>query len=262
MGRKFIFGGSYLRIDSDATAFLTATGITDATITSAINKLVVELKYNSIWSKMKAIYPFVGGTASTHKFNLKDPRDLNVAFRLTFHGGWTFAFNGVTPNGINAYASTHLIENGFMNVNSNGLGIYLGTNNTPLSSDPVNIGAYTDSLRASTIVAESNFFARMNSNFVNVTNPNRIGFYSVQKISPTVTRYYKNGVELANFNSGGALPTNPIYIGNTSFVVDIPYGTGYSNNRFQFAFVSDGLDGTENANLQTIVQQFQTSLSR
>ena len=31
---------------------------------------------------MKAIYPFVGGTATTHKFNLKDPADINAAFRL------------------------------------------------------------------------------------------------------------------------------------------------------------------------------------
>ena len=60
-------------IDPDAQAFLTAAGITDATITSAINTLVVDLKGYNIWTKMKAVYPFVGGTAAAHKFNLKNP---------------------------------------------------------------------------------------------------------------------------------------------------------------------------------------------
>jgi len=64
-----------LGLDPDALAFLTAAGITDATITAAIDTLVLDLKGYGIWTKMKAIYPFVGGTATTHKYNLKDPVD-------------------------------------------------------------------------------------------------------------------------------------------------------------------------------------------
>ena len=59
-------------LDADAAAFLAAAGITDATITSAINTLVIDMKDDGLWSKMDAIYPFVGGTATTHKFNLKN----------------------------------------------------------------------------------------------------------------------------------------------------------------------------------------------
>ena len=72
--------------DPDAQAFITAAAITDPTQQAAINTLVVDLKGYSIWTKMKALYPFVGGTASAHKFNLKDPRDLDSAFRLVFSG--------------------------------------------------------------------------------------------------------------------------------------------------------------------------------
>ena len=71
-------------VDPDAQAFITAASITDPTQQSAINQLVVDLKGYSIWTKMSAIYPMVGGTASSHKFNLKDPRDLDAAFRLVF----------------------------------------------------------------------------------------------------------------------------------------------------------------------------------
>ena len=86
---SYKFGGGAPAVDPDAQAFLTAAAITDPTITSAIDTLVVQLKADSIWSKMKALYPFVGGTASTHKYNLKNPLDTDAAFRLVFNGGWT-----------------------------------------------------------------------------------------------------------------------------------------------------------------------------
>ena len=53
-------------VDPDAQAFITAASITNPTQQSAVNQLVVDLKGYGVWSKMKAIYPFVGGTASQH----------------------------------------------------------------------------------------------------------------------------------------------------------------------------------------------------
>lgn len=94
--------------DTDAQAFITATAITDTTQKNAINDLVLDLKGAGIWTKMKALYPMVGGTASSHKFNLKDPRDLDAAFRLTFYGGVTHSSSGVLGNGVDGYADTFL----------------------------------------------------------------------------------------------------------------------------------------------------------
>jgi PKD repeat protein len=95
-------------LDPDAAAFLNATGITDNTITSAIDQLVVDLKDAGIWSRIDAAYPFVGGTASTCKYNLKDPRDLNAAFRLDFNGSWTIGASGAAPTSADSsnYADT------------------------------------------------------------------------------------------------------------------------------------------------------------
>lgn len=45
--------------DPSAQAFFAATGITGATQQQAINNLVVGLKADGLWSKMKALYPFV-----------------------------------------------------------------------------------------------------------------------------------------------------------------------------------------------------------
>jgi hypothetical protein len=95
-------------VDSDAQAFITAAGITDPTQQTAINTLVVGLKADSLWTSMYAIYPFVGGTASSHKWTLKDPRDLDVANRLLFNGGITHSSNGMLFNGTNGWAEIAL----------------------------------------------------------------------------------------------------------------------------------------------------------
>lgn len=46
-------------IDPSAAAYFTATGITGATQQTAIDNLVKGLKADGLWSKMKAVYPFV-----------------------------------------------------------------------------------------------------------------------------------------------------------------------------------------------------------
>ena len=94
--------------DPDAQAFITAANITNSTQQNAINQLVLDLKAASIWTKMKAIYPFVGGTASTHKWNLKNPLDTNGAYRLVFNGSWVHSANGALPDGTTAWADTFL----------------------------------------------------------------------------------------------------------------------------------------------------------
>jgi hypothetical protein len=94
--------------DPDATLFIQVSQITGSTQRGAIVDLVKDLKSNNLWSKMKAVYPMVGGTAETHKWNLKDPRDVDAAFRLTFTGGWTHSSTGAKGNGSNAWANTNL----------------------------------------------------------------------------------------------------------------------------------------------------------
>jgi len=111
---------SYWATQIEAKAFGDAAGITDETQQRALATLVADLKAinatqadfvnfdtpaNSI---CLAIYPFVGGTADAHKWNLKDPRDNDSAFRLSFFGGWTHAATGAKPNGTTGYAKTFI----------------------------------------------------------------------------------------------------------------------------------------------------------
>src|SRR4051812_7318659 len=73
-------------IDPATQAYLTATGL-DSSYAPTLDKLVVGMKTSGLWTKMTAVYPMIGGTAALHRWNLKDPRDLDAAYRLTFTGG-------------------------------------------------------------------------------------------------------------------------------------------------------------------------------
>ena len=89
MSKRNNFFGSKSSYTARTLAFLAATGITDTTISNALNTMDIALIANGLDTKMKALYPFVGGTASTHKFNFMNAADTDAAFRLTFAGGGT-----------------------------------------------------------------------------------------------------------------------------------------------------------------------------
>ncbi len=64
-----------------------------------------------LWNsgKIVGLYPFIGGNANCHKWNLLDLRDDDSAYRLTFYGSPVHDMNGM--NGLlnpSTYAATHL----------------------------------------------------------------------------------------------------------------------------------------------------------
>jgi len=79
-------------IPNDSTVYYATTPqeTTGTALWTAVDTFVKGLKSNTILTKMKAIYPFIGGTAATHKWNLINPQDTDAAYRLTFFGS-TFA---------------------------------------------------------------------------------------------------------------------------------------------------------------------------
>lgn len=137
--------------DADATAFMTATGIPDdgtvfyagtpqevtgAAMWAAINAFVVKLKADGVWSKCSVIYPMIGGTADRHKLNLKDPRDLNAAFRITWNG--TVSHNELGVQGISSgYGNTYFTPLQFPSDYSMHIGVYSQTTG---ASNTVEIG--------------------------------------------------------------------------------------------------------------------------
>ena len=249
-------------VDTDAQAFITAATITNPTQQSAIDTLVKSLKSANIWTKMKALYPFVGGTAAQHRFNLKDPRTVNAAFYLDFLGGVTHSSSGVVFGGINGYANTKLIPSTSLSLNSNGFGIYLSTLNSA-GSDPSFLGAYSTGGQASYLSPfNSNTQVRgaLNGTVINSSIITPTGLLSFQKTTSTLSTLYKNSTGIGNGNSGGTLPAVEMFIGCLG--IGGTYNPSFTNVTSSFTYVSDGLTSTEVSNLYTAVQAYQTTLGR
>jgi len=253
-------------IDPDAEAFLTAAAITDPTITSAIDTLVVQLKADGIWTKMKALYPFVGGTASTHKYNLKDPQDTDAAFRLVFNGGWTHSANGALPNGTNGYADTYynpFVEK-IVNDDSH-ISVYSRNDLTKMFSVDIGLqaGAYhLISLKRTSNANNSYLGINTSASFVVLTNdPSTAAMYIATRLG-TITTGWKNSTKIGTTTSTALTRPNANIVLSGYSLNGVLLGGWYSSRELGFSSVGDGLTDTEASDFYTAVQAFQTSLSR
>jgi hypothetical protein len=254
--------------DPDAQAFITAAAITDNTQKNAINTLVLDLKAYSIWTKFKAIYPIVGGTASQHKFNLKDPRDLDVAFRLNFTTGWTHSANGMLPNGTSAFANTFLVPSSNFNTSTFNHLSYYSRSNTAKIAEYV-MGTFNGIGNHGMIIRRndnSSIFIADYATSINFRSAGGIGVTDGRGLflgsqTGSNVKMYRNGSAIyANTNAtlNNAIPNTNIYIG----ALFIAAQNLYTDKQCAFASIGDGLTDTEAANFYTAVQAFQTSLSR
>jgi hypothetical protein len=250
-------------LDPNASAFLTATGITDPTITNAVNSLCIDLKKYGVWDKMKAIYPFVGGTATTHKFNLKDSRDLNAAFRLSFSGGWTHSSNGATPNGTNGYANTFFNPSVNLTASSSHATFYSRTNFAPAS--PADKCFYGVLKNPNYFIADlylSNYttgYTHSGSVTYNALNTGSTGLIMVKNVGGT-QKFLRNNTTIHTSTPLSAYANDNIYLNalNNNGISVI----NYSPYQCAFASFGDGLTDDEASNLYYSVQKFQTTLGR
>jgi hypothetical protein len=249
--------------DADALAFITAAAITDTTQKSAINTLVTQLKNYGIWTKMKALYPFVGGNASAHKFNLKDPRDLDAAYRLVFNGGWTHSATGALPNGSTGYADTQLNQNTSMVLGNEHISYYSRTNTTGLLVD---IGVWNSITGGSQILSRNNYLGSdsflgyvTDANTSYILNNDSRGFFMANRPSTTQLKLHKNSSINAFANNVTSKVNGNFWIGARSINT-----TAYlfTTRECAFSSIGDGLTDTEASNFYTAVQAYQTTLGR
>ena len=241
--------------DPDAQAFFnrvtSAGGTLSGTEQTAVNQLVLDLKANSLWTPMKAIYPMVGASAAACAQNLK-----SSSFTGTFNGGWTFSSTGAIPNGSTGYMDTGLNPSTVFGSNYAHQSFYSRTNNTSGTIlQGVSVGTRFDiGYDAGNTVP---FVAIGSSGSTLGSDTSTLGF----------VLSYRTGA-----SAGKMLRNNVLKVTMTDTFTSYPNGNYWLAARnpslflnfFENAFssIGDTMTDTQATNFNTAVTTFQTTLSR
>jgi hypothetical protein len=254
--------------DSNAQAFFDAAGITDTTQKNAVNQLVLDLKSNSLWSSMYVIYPFVGGTSTTTKYNLVDPN----TYTITWNGSITFSTNGVLSNGSSGYGNTgwnpKTFNLGTTITNSLSLSVYSRTNN---QNDGEEYGVASGQPAIQILCRRSTGNALYDN--YNSTNgrvqgavTNSQGLFTSSRTATNILRGYRNATQISTTNTTTQTTSDITSTLNYNLYVLAQNNAGstasYSTRQLAFMHIGAGLSVAEVSTFYTIVQNYQTALSR
>ncbi len=254
----------------DNTVYFNATPyqITGFQLWSYLNRHILELKgigaintTVNFWDKFPAIYPYLGGTSSTNKFNLKDPRDADAAFRLVFSGGFTHSGAGCAGNGTNGYANTKLIPNTSLSLNDTSMNNYV--NSSMVSSVGYVMGIFRAGkylyIRRGTSPGGLDNGVNSVAIAVGVTYTGGRMVSLSRAAAANFKRFETGNADATITNASGILSTEEFYLFGLN-----ENGSPNSYNGFTHAWDSIGasISSAEFLILDSIVNDFQTNLNR
>ena len=243
--------------DSDAQAFFdrvtAATGTLSNTEKTAVNTLVLQMKFDGTWTPMKAIYPMVGASAAACAQNLK-----SSSFTGTFSSGWTFASTGVTGNGTSAYFDTGLNASTDLTLSTNHFSYYSRTSSVVAVT--VEMGVFQSAfVHLRTAV---NYVAGGVSSLASfTTTTTSAGFWLGSKTANNSRKAIYNGSVQAT-----STVSDTTAYPNLNFYIEARNDSGsaavFSDKQCALASIGDGLDDTQASKFYTSVEAFQVTLSR
>ena len=261
--------------DPDAQAFFTSVEGGGDTLTTtekeATNQLVLDLKSASLFSVFDAFYPFVGGTSSSHKWNLLDPQDTDAAYRITWLGGMTHSSTGIRGNGSNSVGKTNWnpVSESVSNIC---MGLYINDGLTATPNSEYDMGGLAQPSGVNTDIMISLGFNNKTTKYVNFFRTNysttTAGDYSsclfMGQNNGGTTQLFQD--EIIIINGGQTLGSADTSFGVGASVRNIggvESVAGSSQRGYGTAFIGDTfLTEPQVALLNTAIVTFNTSLSR
>lgn len=244
--------------DVDALAFIDVASITNATQQTAVNNLVKALKQNSLWDKLKTCYPFIGGTAAAHKWNLKDLRDVDAAFRLTFFGSGTHSASGWAGDGTTGYIDTNFTAANYAGLNNKMFCAYINTN----VSGGLDFGSVDGSFRGESLAARIDGICGAHVSNVEsqtVASTDSRAFWLASRTASNTAFFRRNKTNVYDLSASTADATGTQVIGARR-------GSGtvaaFTARTFGFFAMGDGISKTESDTLYDIVHACQVTLGR
>jgi hypothetical protein len=259
------------------TAFAAASGISDATTLDSLNAFELGLAaYSIATSSFDGIYPFVGASSGSFKWNFVN----TTKFNLTYTGSLSFTTGGFAAAGspkdgragsvsfrnisTASYCSFYYLTEYVANAGS--FESPIGAN-PDYTTGPGTLTQYYLQWNGSTqLVHPCNVATGDGNGSINggYTQMSSKGSYALSRTSTGDLRAYVNGTQsgatnttvLSNRNYAAG-PDQPLHIlsrQNNSATT--------TQSRLGWASVGPGLDSTQMANYHTLVANFQTSMSR
>jgi hypothetical protein len=245
--------------DPDAFRFIEVANITSSVQAAAINTLVLGLKSNTLWDKMQVIYPFIGGNAFSHKWNLKNPSDNDAAYRIQYSGVVNHSSNGVSSGG--GYIETYFNPSDITPPSSSfHFSAYIHTTSSTndgwiLGNDWLSGIMYVTQYSSGNIYL-SNIFQSYNQ-FVDTYDER--GYHIMSRTDTTLATVYRY------LGAGNFTDSNGNAFGNSNDnsirILSVPTRSTY-NGILNCVTFGSGLTATETSTMNTLIRNFNTSLSR
>lgn len=258
---RFAGFGSRNTCPVEALKFIDSSGITDETEKSAVCTLVKQLKDSSLWTKIDAVYPYVGSSSLSCKWNLKNPVNSDTAFRLTFSGGWTFSSTGALPNGVNAYANTYWNSVANAGTTNASMGVYLRTNTADGAKIDIGFLRSSPTAVSGILIRFGNvYYGAINTNGAGaIANTNTAGFFAVSTVALDNITMHRNGVNTPKIITSTLHGNLNVFLGARNLDGSPVF---YSDREHIIDFLGDGLTGAELIKLYNIFTTFKTAVGR
>lgn len=254
-------------MDPDAIDFIGRASLTNPTHKSATNTLVLDLKDESLWDEMVALYPFVGGTSLAHSKNLKG--DI---YNITWVNSPTHNANGVTGDGVAAYGICNGLTLLTPSPRLSGMTAYVRS-----MSAPATFSRYAGALSNDGITATQYYILDFRDygggssynvgclgeldSFIQPLGAAASGTVSINRTASNEEAFYINGVSVGtnSFNDTSVPVAVNIYL-LAANEYDTP--NSISNANLAFFAAHNGLTAGQVATLSTLIHNFQTALGR
>jgi hypothetical protein len=229
----------------------------------AINNLVWGLVGTGLWDKLNLIYPFIGSSLDAQKWNLKDVANYNIVFTGT-------AFTTSTANGLqktttatSSYGSIPFNVRTLLSNTSYHISCYVGTLQASPTATPFGAFANVVGQVFRTYSQTTSFgiqFGGATGVNTTLTTTGTTGYVIGTRTAINACAMYIAGVPiLRNTTTASAttLPNATLDVGVNSSGASFP-----STQAIRMATVGSSLTDSDAANLNTLVQAFQTKLGR
>jgi hypothetical protein len=224
--------------------------------------MFVDLKSSGLYDKLYTLYPALGGTANSVKWNALNPVDTDAAFRLTYTGGVSFSQDkGYILNGTNSYAQTYFNPQAqSVPYTSFTMFEYVTTD----GNEGYDMGCAASSIFTGLASRRSGNFQGqiVINNFLSTLSASTtaLGAHLLTRNgSTTQVSYVQNGGAVTTISQTTTSTLQP----NTNILIGVYGGVGlYSDKALSTVGFAEGLSTTEMEDLRDIITTFNTTIGR